>query len=265
MIRFVVIVGCFFGLLWAEGVKISPHQNLALACTACHSPASDSWHTIQFDHPQTGYTLAGAHLNTDCLNCHSVSDFSKVESDCQYCHSDVHKGRLTTECERCHTNTRNWSVLDTYAIHSETGFQLLGSHARLDCFGCHRGELENRFIIAESTCNGCHQTSYMSTTAPDHHALGLSRACNECHAFTGWKPARFRAHDAYFPINSGAHSGVWDDCTTCHKVADDYTEFSCTHCHAHRQSKMDDKHREKRDYVYESHACLSCHRNGKED
>lgn len=263
MIRFFIFSFCLYGLLLADGIQTSPHKNLKLACTVCHGQDSESWQTIQFDHQQTGYELSGAHGRTDCLNCHNVTNFSATNRQCVGCHTDVHQNRLTTDCARCHTNNQRWTVFDTYAIHSETGFQILGKHAQLDCFSCHRGEIENRFFPVDFTCGNCHRSDYLATKSPNHSELGFEMTCNLCHTFSGWKPALFKDHDAYFPISSGAHSRVWDDCTTCHKVENDYTEFSCTHCHTHRQSKMDDKHREKRDYVYESHACLSCHPNGR--
>jgi hypothetical protein len=69
----------------------------------------------------------------------------------------------------------------------------------------------------------------------------------------------------YFPIYSGTHKGEWSNCTDCHTNPANYSQFSCTDCHEHNKADMDDEHRGKRDYVYNSVNCYSCHPRGKAD
>lgn len=264
MIKIVFLFFLFGTLLGASAEQTSPHKDLNLSCGTCHSDSALTWQQVHFDHSTTNFELNGMHGRLECRACHSIEHFNSINDRCNFCHEDVHQSRLTQDCQRCHTST-DWTVFDVYAIHSETSLQLLGRHAQLDCFSCHRGELDNRFLMVESSCSSCHLADYQATQSPQHSQLGFGTACNQCHAFTDWKPARFSAHDSYFPINSGAHSSVWDDCTTCHQTAGNYTNFSCIHCHAHRQSKMDSRHRGKRDYVYDSTACYACHSNGRGD
>jgi hypothetical protein len=39
--------------------------------------------------------------------------------------------------------------------------------------------------------------------------------------------------------------------------------FSCTTCHAHEKTQMDQKHASIRDYVYNSANCYACHPTGR--
>ncbi|HKJ01704.1 MAG TPA: hypothetical protein VJ997_04595, partial [Longimicrobiales bacterium] len=68
----------------------------------------------------------------------------------------------------------------------------------------------------------------------------------------------------YFPIYSGKHRGEWNSCGDCHTTPTDLSVFSCLTCHEHNQKDMDDKHKGRSGYVYESGACLSCHPRGRE-
>ena len=91
-----------------------------------------------------------------------------------------------------------------------------------------------------------------------------STQCYACHP-TGQK-GRFVEHDAqYFPIYSGAHSGTWSACATCHTDPSNRAVFSCLTCHEHSQAQMDDKHREAQGYSYTSAACYSCHPDGRHE
>ena len=110
-----------------------------------------------------------------------------------------------------------------------------------------------------SGCFVCHQTEYNNTTNPDHMAAGFSTSCENCHNTNSWTNANW-THA--FPINSGKHKNF--NCSDCHLDPNNLMTFSCTHCHEHNQSEMDDKHSEVGGYVWSSPACYTCHPNGKE-
>ena len=239
-----------------------PHEKLFGSCETCH--VTESWKVIVFDHNQTGFNLTGTHRKLNCTSCHDLADFSQVQTNCNFCHTDVHKDRLYPECERCHT-TQNWIVMDPYRAHSNTSFQLIGKHATLDCWTCHQGQIEGEWRRLSSNCVECHVKDYREATNPVHDDLGFGVVCEDCHSLFSWKPASFKKHDSqYFPIFSGAHSGNWESCTTCHYDAGNYAAFSCfLNCHEHNQAATDSEHDEVSGYRYDSAACYECHRTGK--
>jgi len=247
------------GMLAELPAQESPHKNMQLDCETCHSP--ESWKSVEFDHNQTGFLLQGQHYKRNCQDCHTLTDFSKVEAACSSCHTDVHQARLGTNCENCHVPV-SWSVFDPLQAHANTTFPLIGKHARLDCASCHYREIEGEFLRLSSDCVSCHRDEYQTTTNPVHTDIGFGVRCEDCHSLFSWQPAFFSAHDGYFPIFSGEHSGAWDSCADCHLVQGNYTEFSCLDCHKHRKTKMDDEHREESGYEYDSQACYNCHPRG---
>ncbi len=240
----------------------SPHKNMSMRCTVCHT--TENWKRIHFDHSTTGFDLEGQHKMLKCRSCHDIKDFSAVSSDCADCHTDFHQGRLYHDCSLCHT-PKNWVLLDAYKAHANTSFLLLGKHARLDCQACHHNDMGGDWAQVQTTCINCHRKEYQATQNPVHTRLGFGIICENCHSPLSWTPASFRKHDdSYFPIFSGSHAGEWQNCTTCHIIRDDYTQFSCfENCHEHSKSKTDAKHREVSNYRYESNACYSCHPQGK--
>ena len=104
--------------------------------------------------------------------------------------------------------------------------------------------------------------SVRSTSArrsPSHAAAGFSTTCETCHRATdsSWTQGRFNHR---FPITSGRHQAP---CSTCHQSGTSYQNFTCLTCHEHSQSRMDDQHRGRNGYRYESRACYSCHPTGR--
>ncbi len=92
---------------------------------------------------------------------------------------------------------------------------------------------------------------------------GYPTDCTLCHTPTVWSGVDFH-HDAdYFPIFTGEHAPRWSSCATCHVNPDNFADFTCFNCHAHRQTAMDTQHREEPGYVYASSACLACHPDGE--
>ena len=63
-----------------------------------------------------------------------------------------------------------------------------------------------------------------------------------------------------FPLR-GPHAVT---CTSCHVNPASFAVFSCLDCHAHRRDEMDAKHRDVKNYAYDSAACYRCHPRGQE-
>lgn len=186
--------------------------------------------------------------------------FGAVGHDCISCHVDVHRNRYGGDCEWCHTEA-TWGMDHWYRNHDMTNFPLTGMHRAVPCRDCHISLSNDLYESLFSDCYDCHKTGFASA-----HAVTENHDCIICHNTLGWIPVDMSNHDLLFPIYSGEHRRrkVWDDCLDCHLSPGNYQEFSCIHCHEHRQSKMDDEHRgEVSGYVYESAACLSCHPTGE--
>jgi hypothetical protein len=244
------------------------HERLGLSrrCEECHGAASPAWRggtfPGSFPHPAS-FPLTGAHARVSCTQCH-VAGFAGTPTDCVACHRDDYDrttnpdhrtSGFPTTCESCH-GTGAWrpATVD----HSLTRFPLTGAHRRLDCAQCHTG---GAFRGTPTDCVACHRDDYDRTTNPDHRASGFPTGCDACHTTNAWRPASFD-HDRFFPIDSGRHRGI--DCATCHTNPGNFRVFSCTNCHEHRQSEMDEEHEDVRGYVYESAACYRCHPRGTE-
>lgn len=252
------IVGVFLAVIPLFG-RENPHNATIGPCADCH--IEQDWNMIHFNHDTTGYPLIGRHKEQACAACHDIVDFKKVGADCRDCHLDVHQGRLTPQCATCHT-PGSWAVLSAVQAHRSTFFQLLGAHASLDCYQCHRNGRDNGFLITQTLCADCHIETYNATGAPNHRAAGFGLQCEQCHNLIRWTPALFPGHDDLFPIFSGTHSGEWNTCATCHESSGNYAAFTCFNCHEHNRAATDSKHDEVSGYVYASSACYACHPTG---
>ena len=119
-----------------------------------------------------------------------------------------------------------------------------------------------QYANTPTDCFFCHETDYQTAPSPNHDGEGYPTDCAMCHSTAAGWPSSFN-HASYFPIYTGEHRDEWDTCATCH-LGNDLDDFSCTHCHEHRQSEMNNEHDDVNGYVWESHACLNCHPNGSE-
>ena len=256
---------------------VDVHQgNLSDNCASCHNSESFSDVDGLAVHAQTSFPLTGAHEQLVCEACHTNDlggAFTFLDTACIACHEADYDGAQTidhralgfpTDCEQCHS-TLAWAhaVAFDHATASN-GFDLVGAHARIRCESCHEPEtLTPIFATAdENDCVACHQSDYDR----EHQGSGFPTTCLTCHNTDSWEGALFRDHDqAFFPIFSGKHKGEWDSCQTCHIEPQSFQVFTCLNCHEHRQSKMDDKHREVRGYVYDSLQCYACHPDGREE
>jgi len=240
------------------------------ACSACHNTTSFGAVPGLAVHARTAFPLSGAHTQLSCEACHrddTRGAYTPLATDCVSCHAqayatasfDHRAAGLSTNCVQCH-GTLAWSQQVEYG-HSDGRFPLLGAHARITCGSCHTLPAFGLLFAPadESDCIACHQADYQRVHAADQFPTD----CLACHGLETWGGGSFRGHDAFFPITSGRHSSA--ECRTCHIVAQDYGVFSCLECHEHAQAQMDDKHRGRNGYVYDSKACYNCHPNGRKD
>jgi hypothetical protein len=230
-------------------------------CALCHG--TSAWRPASFDHSRTRFPLTGAHTSATCASCHSSSQYAGLSTTCVSCHLNRYNSTTAPnhvaagfpqDCQLCHT-TSQWrgAVFD----HNRTRFALTGGHTTVQCANCHIG---NRYAGTPTDCFSCHSREFNTVTNPNHVAAGFPKTCATCHTTTTWTGARFTHR---FPIYSGSHSGKWTTCNDCHTNTSNYTVFSCLNCHAHERTKMNEKHREERGYVYESLSCYGCHPTGK--
>ncbi len=237
-----------------------PHE-----CLTCHN--QNAWSPAAFDHSQTNFPLTGAHSGVLCESCHQNNQYSGTPSDCYACHQSQfeqttdpnhQQANFSHDCTTCHS-TSAWKPA-TFD-HNQTNFPLTGAHKNVSCIDCHGQGYSN----TAQECVSCHQQNYDQTTNPDHKAANFPVTCEDCHTTNAWQPANWD-HDAqYFPIYSGSHKEAWSVCSDCHVNNADFSQFECINCHEHNRTKMDDKHKEVTNYVYQSNACYNCHPQGKGD
>jgi hypothetical protein len=221
--------------MW-EGAVFN-HDGITDGCVDCH--LGEYRATTDPDHEALGFPTA-------CENCHVTTMWLGAQFD--------HTG-ITNDCVRCH--------LADYQATTSPDHEALGYPTA--CESCHdtnmwEGALFDHAGITNN-CVSCHLSDYQATSDPKHSAAGFPQTCESCHgSFSTWQGGRYDAHD--FPIYSGRHSGL--ACSQCHLTNTNYDVFSCTHCHEHRQSAMDDRHEGRDGYVWESSACYRCHPDGRD-
>lgn len=237
------------------------------ACLECHplGNADDN----SFNHNTSNFPLLGAHVNTDCKECHATG-YQGTPVECEACHLESFNQStnpshtmlgLSTACAECHTEQPDWQPA-AFPVHNDF-YALLGAHNTVanDCALCHDGN----YNTTPNTCYACHTEEYNLTDNPPHQELQFSTDCFECHDENTWSPATFDHDGQYFPIYSGEHNGEWETCSDCHTQPNNYAVFSCISCHDHNQNDMDDEHQGIQGYVYESESCFACHPTGNAD
>ena len=155
---------------------------LGKKCESCHT--EQDWKKETFDHSRSRFPLVGLHSTVDCKKCHETKIYLDTPSDCYSCHKKdddkVHKRRLGKKCESCH-NARSWKVWD-FDHDTRTKFKLDGGHKKINCYACHKKEMDNR-VITPQTCDGCHDND-------DVHRGEFGPLCDRCHTTTKWKTLR---------------------------------------------------------------------------
>ena len=221
-------------------------------------------------HNLTRFPLRGAHASAPCSSCHLPSSSGRLRfvgrsTSCVACHTDDaraitvpdHQGAgFVRECSACHSMV-TWA--NARFDHAQTAFPLVGAHLQATCEACHADQV---YRGKPTTCVSCHQADYDQSTNPNHASAAFPTTCETCHTTTSWRGAMVD-HDArFFAIYSGKHRGKWTSCATCHISPTNFQAFSCLTCHEHNQVKMDDTHRGRTGYRYESQSCYACHPRG---
>jgi len=137
-------------------------------CAHCHS--SERWDEPKIDH--SVFPLVGAHSRTPCERCHGkvakgakAAAFRGLPKTCEGCHEDVHAGQFRqTEpkkaCDHCHQPET--FKLPKFDHAAETGYTLVGKHAKLACGKCHptvalrSGQKAVRYRLGYQKCKDCH-------------------------------------------------------------------------------------------------------------
>jgi ribosomal protein S27E len=181
------------GVLWArerpvrvgDGETHSPHGKLDIACDNCHT--AKAWSPIrpvpEFDHRKTGFALRGMHVKVACKDCHTDLVFSHAGRQCQDCHADLHRRRNGAQCDICHRDT-GWQVSIHNINEHQDRFPLIGAHAAVDCYSCHKvgtvGAFNRQGLSTD--CSSCHMDDFKKTKSPNHLAEGYPTECLECHS-----------------------------------------------------------------------------------
>ncbi len=250
------------------------HQNtVGTDCASCHNTNSWLVSNITELHQQSRFPLLGAHKTADCAACHTSAsqlEFEPLGVECIDCHQPDYlattnpnhvQAGMSTNCIECHRlEAYEWASAGI----NHDFFPLTKGHKINDCATCHTSGIT---VPPSPDCYSCHQNDYASAVNPLHQASGFSTICTDCHTTNpGWEPATFKSHDAnYFPIYSGNHNGEWNSCNDCHTQPGNFSVFSCTDCHEHNRSDMDEEHRGITGYGYNSLSCLACHPTGDKE
>jgi hypothetical protein len=234
--------------------------NFPTDCASGHQPSAPSWKTT-FNHNAV-FPLVGVHASQACQTCHRNNVYRGTPRDCVGCHR-VNYDRtqnpnhaaagFSTACELCHqASASNWNT----SFNHDAIFQLQGLHRTAACSTCHRN---NVYRGTPRDCYSCHRARYDQATNPNHRAAGFPTSCETCHraSDTAWNQGRF--NHTWFPITSGKHAG--NPCSACHQDPNNYRSFTCLTCHG--RAEMDDKHRNRAGYRYDSATCYSCHPQGR--
>lgn len=223
-------------------------------CEQCHT--TGGWRPATFDnHNLTAFPLTGAHIGTDCAQCHIGGQYTGTSLECWSCHETDYTGttdpnhvtgNYSQNCAVCHS-TENWT--ETSFNHDATDFPLTGAHIQTDCAQCH---VNGQFTGTPADCWSCHEADYTGTTNPNHVTGGYPQDCAVCHGTDGWEGATFNHDNTAFPL-SGAH--VQTNCAQCH-VGGIYqgTPTDCWLCHEPQFTQAEG-------HVQNSypHTCEVCH------
>ena len=197
-----IMIGCQMALGASNGQAASsaatqnPHGPLKAPCENCHT--ATAWMPIrknpEFDHGKTGYPLRGMHVDVPCQECHVDRVFANVGRQCQDCHADIHRRKNGAECDLCH-RVNGWQVSVHNINEHQDRFPLIGAHAMVDCYACHKVGTVGRFNRQglSTECISCHLKAFQKAASPNHQALGFSTDCRQCHNLDSWMvPASLR-------------------------------------------------------------------------
>lgn len=241
------------------------HMNAGFSqdCIECHTTTGFGWDGANVNHDF--FPLTQGHDIQDCSQCHDVTNFSDISADCFACHQNDFaqttnpnhdNAGFSTNCIECHTTAPGWMP----ATLEHDFFPLTLGHDIMDCNACHA---TGNFSDTPTDCFACHMDDFAQTTNPNHEAANFPTDCVQCHTTNpNWMPATFDHDDMFFPIYSGRHEDVWNQCTDCHTNSNDFSVFTCLNCHPAGDTA--DEHDGVSGYMYESNACFQCHPTGED-
>ncbi len=218
--------------------------------------------------------LAKAHSHlegiSNCTQCHDLGN--KVpDQKCLDCHVEIkdliseNRGYHVSEevrnndCVTCHNDHHglNFDMVrfdEDNFDHNLTGYELIESHAVIDCKACHVSDYisdpdlkkrESTFLGLEQDCVACHD---------DYHQNTLGNDCASCHDIIKFRPAPYFDHDEADYQLWGAHINV--DCIECHPMTtrngEEFQQFTdipfndCVECHDTPHGNM-------------AGSCIQCH------
>lgn len=237
--------------LGAHGFRIdaeASHRPDEAACLECHGSLI----------PEAPFPAADFEP-FDCSGCHLQPDMAAVHQSLSGYAYD------SPTCVGCHPNGENEGAVDHAPFFPiETG----SAHEDAACADCHPEPSDREAV----SCVGCHHEP--SNTQSEHTRVGGyvfdSPTCMKCHYRSEvvdvdrHLPFRIDGRAEHRPREAG--------CLECHPrlrsetafPAADWVVFDCTGCHS--RSRMDDEHRERPGYAYDSSTCVSsgCHPDGGE-
>lgn len=209
-----------------------------------------------FNHNSSAFPLTGAHINTECADCHT-DGYSGTPTNCFDCHnvafnqtSDPNHTELgfPSDCEECHTTNPGWTP--TTYDHNEF-YPLTGAHTTTNCIDCHT----DGYSGTPTNCFDCHTADFNGTTNPNHVDVAFSTECQECHTTNpGWTPVTFD-HNQYYPLN-GYHATIANDCNVCHNGNYTTTPNTCFECHEDDYNQTTDPPHASAQF---STDCIICH------
>ena len=227
-------------------------------CEQCHT--TNDWQRGPFDHlTVSGFTLNGAHANTDmvkCTDCHVNNQLTGLPRDCYGCHqknfeavSDPNHvlGNFPHDCTTCHSE-ETWSP--AAFDHNQTNFPLTGAHQTADCISCHSN---GTYTGTPADCYSCHQNNFEQTNDPNHVQNSFSHDCTTCHTTDAWSPATFNHNQTNFPL-TGAHQTT--DCASCHSNGYTNTPMECVACHRQNYDATTDPNHASANFPT---TCQDCH------
>ncbi|MGQ9594400.1 MAG: hypothetical protein ACUVXH_07710 [Anaerolineae bacterium] len=267
--------GAIVNAVW-EGSPCAVH------CSDCHGQVGHG-----FD-PVTGRTICSMSV---CLDCHRERNVPGL-TDCIVCHVGPHDVATTLDCQTCHTSTETWkeTKLQVHPV------SLVGRHAEVPCFACHRWP---DFRGLDYVCSDCHKRPHefgnddcalchtpvgwkssaealvaAATSVP--HPVAGREDCRACHTLTGQPPIpedhKGRTNDTCLVCHAEGpaaqpaghpfpqdHDGAAGNCVLCHP-GNDFSTYHCETCHA--PSGMAEVHTA-RGITETADRCVLCHPQGK--
>jgi hypothetical protein len=210
---------------------------MGMDCARCHSERDfiDRAEAVR-THRASRFPLTGAHLTTDCADCHrpegdSAMRFANMPTDCEGCHLADYQAAANpnhaaqgfpTDCGSCHA-TFAWAggAFD----HDLTGFPLTGAHRGAECAQCHG---TGPIAAVSTACVSCHRADYDGTADPSHASVGFPTDCERCHSTASWEGASFDHSVTGFAL-TGAHRPL--QCAQCHGATIGPLASTCVSCH----------------------------------